>query len=690
MEVRNQKINEYLSKSDIQSVIPVYQRNYDWKKEQCNQLWEDIIKVAQNENYSSHFIGSIVYIHDGIYSSGGVKKLTVIDGQQRLTTLMLLYIAIFNQLDDKKVKEKIKNQYLINPYFDNEEEKIKLKSTENNREAIKYILDNKKIENYDKYSRIIENYHFFSERLKEVKFQTVLDGINKLTFVEIALDRENDNPQKIFESINSTGLNLSQSDLIRNYVLMELEPKIQEHFFYVYWKVIEENTINEADNSRLTAEFIRDFLTIQTKKIPSKNKVYQFFKERYSDIKQENIKNILEELKAYSFHYSKLLSPSKEKDKEIQQHLRWINEIEVSVAYPFLICVYSDYAKNKINKKEFIHVLELVQNYVWRRFLVGLPTSGLNKVFPALYGGLGNKKFSYIENLQAYLLSHTGDSQRFPKNKDVKNSLHNKDMYKINLKNKHYLFEKLERYNNKEYVDVRNNKNITIEHIFPQAPDKEWDKHLPKDERKTMEEKNHTIGNLTLSGNNGSLGNKYFTEKRDMNYKGGEQGYRFSNLRLNKDLKKLEKWNYEEWEKRTSNIADRINKIWTYPPDEVLNKLKKAKQNQERNIMELEDVTNKKIKSIRFSDKIHEIDSWKGFYYFIIKKIYELDSERFESKIFRDNHQIKISKEDIRSPKQIGNKFYIETHDNSNTILNKIKEISESCGLEDTIQIQFK
>lgn len=275
MKANETKVEDFLSSNKTQFVIPVYQRNYDWSTGQCKQLLDDIFEVGRNKKMNAHFIGSIVYVHDDVYTASRIKELTIIDGQQRLTTLTLIYLVIHRlakELNDEGLVNEISETYLINK-FAPEEEKLKLRPTENNDKALKYLLRGDDNEDFSDFSKLIDNFNYFKGRITEENYQFVLEGLSKLMFVEISLDREKDDPQRIFESLNSTGLELSQADLIRNYILMGLNRRGQNKIYQNYWEVIEKLAKDETLNVSRVSDYIRDYLTLENKKIPNKGKV---------------------------------------------------------------------------------------------------------------------------------------------------------------------------------------------------------------------------------------------------------------------------------------------------------------------------------------------------------------------------------------------------------------------------------
>ncbi|VEP17768.1 conserved hypothetical protein [Hyella patelloides LEGE 07179] len=463
MKANETKVEDFLSANKTQFVIPVYQRNYDWSTSQCKQLLDDILEVGTNKNMNAHFIGSIVYIHDDVYTAARIKELTVIDGQQRLTTLTLVYLVIYRlakELNNEGLVAEISETYLINK-FAPEEEKLKLRPTENNDKALKYLLRSDENEEFQDFSKLIDNFNYFKGRITEENYQFVLEGLSKLMFVEISLDREKDDPQRIFESLNSTGLDLSQADLIRNYILMGLNRTNQNKIYRNYWEIIERLAKDETSNVSRVSGFIRDYLTLENKKIPNKGKVYLEFKAKYPTTTIDELETNLAEIKTLVKYYNKLINPKKEIDKSIRLQLEYINRLEINVAFPFLMKVYDDYANSTIDKQTFIKVLDLIQSYTWRRFILGLPTNALNKIFMNLYDKVDTS--NYLYSIQKSLLQRTG-IQKFPKNAEVIDALKVKDVYNIKSKNRIYLLERLENFEHKELVAIEENPDITIEH----------------------------------------------------------------------------------------------------------------------------------------------------------------------------------------------------------------------------------
>jgi len=421
MEARELQLINLLQTPNVQFVIPVYQRNYDWTNKECSELLNDIISV-ESDNRGTHFIGSIVFIHEGAFMVREVQELVIIDGQQRLTTINILFVglhrfATYNNLHQEA--EKIYKMFLTNQFVQNETSKIKLKQTDTNSKALKSIMIGSEKE-FGSYSNVIENFNYFTSLINNDSFEIILKGINRLIFVQISLERGKDDPQRIFESLNSTGLDLSQSDLIRNYILMDLKPDKQNRIFETVWNPIEENARDYIKQSSLVSDYIRDYLTLRNKRIPNKNKVYIEFKNLYSSKKDESFYQELENIKSLSVHYKKFANPALVHDSKIRCELEYINRLEINVAYPFLLQVFEDADNGLIDNNDLLKILKLIQSYTWRRFIVGLPTSGLNKIFMSLYSEVDT--VDYYNSIAVALIKKSG-SGKFPTNEEIKASL---------------------------------------------------------------------------------------------------------------------------------------------------------------------------------------------------------------------------------------------------------------------------
>ncbi len=672
---------------EVQFAIPVYQRNYDWTLFQCKQLLQDIIETGKNDKTNAHFIGSIVYVHDDVYTASGLTELTIIDGQQRLTTITLIYIALYRLakvLDNQMMVNRIQKTYLINE-FAPEEEKLKLKPTENNKEALRHILNSTGEEEFKGYSKIVENFEYFRSAINADNFEVVQRGLSKLIFVDIALDRQKDNPQRIFESLNSTGLELSQADLIRNYILMGLSRTNQDRIYKNFWEIIEKNAKDETLNKTRISEFIRDYLTLKNKEIPNKGDVYTKFKEKYPTSTIDELELVLTELKSLVKYYNKLTNPKNEPDKLIRTQLEYINRLEINVAFPLLMKVYEDYSNDIIDKTTFISVLSTVQSFTFRRFILGLPTNALNKIFMGLYDKV--EFDNYLFSIQKSLLQRSG-VQRFPRNTETINALKEKDVYNIKPKNRTYLLERLENFQNNEPVAIEGNSDITIEHIFPQNPDPKWKIELGADEYNLIKENYlNTIGNLTLSGNNGKLSNKPFLDKKVMNAEGKEQGYNFSRLWLNRGLKEKTKWDKTEIEERANTISERFIKIWEIPEIDI----ELEATNDEINIFDAEDPKHKKLEYAIFFNQKLDVTQVAKLYIEVFKQLFDLQPETFFTSEIGERLCLTKTPETsgLRQAVPISETYFIEANIDNMGKFDRLKQALTIFGFEDELSIKY-
>ncbi|GAA9051350.1 DUF262 and DUF1524 domain-containing protein [Helicobacter pylori] len=553
-----------------QLVIPIYQRVYSWEKEQCKQLWDDIIKIGGNDKMDRHFIGSILYvIHDAKYSN---NTLLIIDGQQRLTTITLLLTALRDHLSDEVKRKEIEGDYLINSDKDGDK-KFRLILSDSDKDTLLYLIDKDRRKPSDPSLKIVENFKLFEEWVSKNtdKLETIFKGLEKLMIVGIALKEGKDDPQLIFESMNSKGMELTQTDLIRNYIIMETEVEKQEGFYNKYWRAMEEDF---KQNKKWFDRFVRHYLTIKTREIPNISKVYVALKD-YRQKEGIGIEDLLKDLQKYCGYFCRIVF-KKESDKDLNKALGFLVVLEMDVIYPLLLELYSDYSDGVLSKADFIPIIALIESYICRRAVCGLGTNSLNKVFPSFTKHI--QKDEYFKSLEAHFGSLT-EKQRFPNNDEFKKLFITIDFY--NFQKKEYFFERLENFERKERVSTH---EYTKEHIMPQTLTEEWEKDLGENFQEIHDKYLHTIGNLTLTGYNTEYSNKSFQEKQGM-----EKGFKNSPLRLNQGLRDLESFGEEEIKKRANDLADLALKIWTYPKldAETLEKYKPKKDKKEKKVYDL-------------------------------------------------------------------------------------------------------
>ncbi len=555
-----------------QLVIPIYQRLYSWEKEQCKQLWDDIVKTGGSDQIEGHFIGSILYVLDGITHSG--NTLLIIDGQQRLTTITLLLTALRNHWSDKR--KEIEDHYLINSDKDGDK-KFRLILSESDKDTLLSLIDKDRRKPSEPSLKIVENFKLFEEWIRKNtnQLEMIFKGLEKLMIVEIALEKEKDDPQLIFESMNSKGMELTQTDLIRNYIVMETEIEKQEGFYNKYWRAMEKDF---KQNKKWFDRFFRHYLTIKTRETPNINKVYAALKD-YRQKEGIGIEDLLKDLQKYCGYFCQIVfkKEADKADKDLNKALGFLVDLEMDVIYPLLLELYSDYKGGVLSKADFIPIIALIESYICRRAVCGLGTNSLNKVFPSFTKHI--QKDEYFKSLKAHF-GYLTEKQRFPNNDEFKDCFIAIDFYKF--QKKEYFFERLENFDRrKERVPTH---EYTIEHIMPQKLTEEWKKDLGENFQEIHDKYLHTIGNLTLTGHNSEYRNNSFQEKRGM-----EKGFKDSPLRLNQSLRDLESFGEEEIKKRANDLADLALKIWTYPKldAETLEKYKPKKDKKEKKVYDL-------------------------------------------------------------------------------------------------------
>jgi uncharacterized protein with ParB-like and HNH nuclease domain/predicted transport protein len=556
---------KFLKKSP-QFVIPIYQRNYSWTAQQCRQLWADLLRAGRDAKVNAHFIGSIVYVERALSSVTSQEALLVIDGQQRLTTSTLLIAALAKHFESQGVGElletfsarKLRNYYLFNPDEDGERH-FKLILSETDKDTLLAILQNVPMP-VESSRRITENYELFQNLIAQhhAELEAVCQGLAKLVIVDVSLDRAQDNPQLIFESMNSTGLELSQADLIRNYILMGLEPKLQTELYQTYWRPMEKAFGQAAYVVHFDA-FMRHYLTAKTGEIPNMREVYFAFKTFARSLKGDT-KDLVADIHAYATYYC-AIALGAEKDATLKQAFHDLRELKVDVAYPFLLDVYHDYILSRLSVKEVVSIVRMVESYVFRRTICGIPTNSLNKTFAGMSRML--KKDRYLESVQATFLM-LPSYRRFPSDEEFQRELKVRDLY--NFRSRGYWLRRLENHGRKERVVL---EDYTIEHILPQneALSQDWQAGLGSEWQRIQKTWLHTLGNLTLTGYNSEYSDHPFAYKRDQvtDKDGNPVGFAHSPLRLNLGLGKVAVWNEEAIKTRADRLANDAVKVWNSP-----------------------------------------------------------------------------------------------------------------------------
>lgn len=566
MKATEAKLLDFLKKSP-QFVIPIYQRTYSWTEKECRQLWDDIVRCGSSDKIAVHFVGSIVYVESGLSQVTHQAPLLVIDGQQRLTSVSLLLAALAKYVRETEPfdgfsQRKIKNYYLLNPE-ETGERHFKLLLSQTDKASLNAIVGSGEQPSQPSL-RVTGNYGLFESWIKSEKMDlaVICKGLAKLVVVDIALTRDQDNPQLIFESMNSTGKELSQADLIRNFILMGLEPVLQTKLYEQFWRPMEIDFGQEAYGTHFDG-FMRHYLTVLSGEIPNISAVYEAFKAHARNTRPEfpddksHIESLVREIRDYARHFC-AIALGGETDADLKMAFQDLRELKVDVAYPFLLELYRDYKAELLPKAEVLATVRLIEAYVFRRVVCAIPTNSMNKTFANFAKGL--KKDRYFESVQAQFLL-LPSYRRFPSDEEFHRDLHTRDLY--NFRSRSYWLRRLENHGRRERVAV---DELTIEHILPQNENlsSKWREDLGDDWQRIQQTWLHTLGNLTLTAYNSDFSDRPFSEKRDMPG-APEKGLRQSPLNLNRGLGALERWDETAIQVRADKLADLAVSVWTAP-----------------------------------------------------------------------------------------------------------------------------
>ena len=657
-------------------VIPVYQRNYDWKTENCKQLYDDLVKVVKKHR-NSHFFGSIVssYLPNGRYT-----EYLVIDGQQRLTTVSLLLLAMYNLIKEGKahpqtetMAQEILEDYLVDKHQP-WETRIKLKPVKNDRAAFGKLFDAN--EKNDKNSNLTFNYEYFYNRIQkeEISIEELYDALFALEIINIELTSDDD-PQLIFESLNSTGVALSEGDKIRNFILMGLPSKLQNVYYEKYWNKIELCTRYDVSS------FVRDYLSVKQRAIPSMNRVYVTFKA-YVDDNGCETEPLLKELLEYAQWYEILLKGSIP-DKQLGACILRLNRLETTVTRPFFMEVLRLHDKEKLSIKDMRDIFLFTENYLFRRTICDLPTNTLNKIFLMLHREIvryDGTTDNYVEKFKYALLSK-GERGRFPNDTEFEEAFSARQVYLMNSKNKVYILERFENYGTIEDKDVYrhcDDGEYSIEHIMPQHLTPSWIKALGSDYEQIHETWLHRIANLTLTGYNSKYSNSDFLDKRDM-----RNGFNESGLRLNFWVSQQEKWTLVELEQRNALLMGKAMEIWAMPSTTF----KPAEKQLDSYTLEDDvDLSGRAIQRFGFKNTEQPVDSWITMMEQMLKILHAEDKSVLTKLAYSTDNDNDLSQyvsndpKKLRVPLEIDQGIFMERNTSTSTKISLLRKFFKAYG----------
>lgn len=654
------KMTGFMEGADKRYIIPVYQRKYDWKLENCRQLYSDLKKIVL-EGRSSHFFGSIV---SSVVPVGSRLEYHIIDGQQRLTTVTLLLLAMRNLIAQQKLvsqsgrlDEQIAQRFLISPWAAADDQ-IKLRPVKGDREALARLFGDE--EDFDPASNLTHNYRFFCDMLlkESISIDELYAAIGKLEIISITLDHD-DNAQLIFESLNSTGLALEEGDKIRNYILMGLNPREQNSYYDTYWTKIEKCTGNDVSS------FVRDYLSIKEQVTPTLNTVYHAFKV-YADGIRQPITTLLDDLLRYARLFEKLRTcKSGLGEKRLDDCLYRMSRLDIGVTRPFLMEVLRLNQDGKLSSQDVLMVFLTTEDYLFRRNICEVPTNALNKIFLMLnkeilrYDGTTE---NYVEKFVYALLSKR-ESGRFPDDEEFSTALAAKQVYLMRGKYKAYLFERLENHGTIETKDVYthlDNKVYTIEHIMPQHLTPAWTRALGPNSAEIHSTWLHRLANLTLTGYNPNLSNKTFAEKRDA----AEGGYKASGLKMNQKIARKETWGLAELEERNHELVALALKIWPFPQSGFV----PATKDFDFCTLDDEDIdlTGRSIAKYSLQNVEQPVSSWSSMFEQVVKFLHEKDKSVLFELVHAPDEDSSLSailsgtEDGMRVPLKIDDGIYME------------------------------
>lgn len=683
-------LHEFISGQQIQFVIPVYQRNYDWLIDNCDQLFSDLTKLSRSDRHS-HFFGSIV-----TSSAGSGFNRFVIDGQQRLTTISLLLLAGIKAVNDGTLE--IKNEYrkeeaydlFLNAKYCNSERKIKLVPIENDRIAYDEIFNEE--DSFDEDSKVTRNYRHFYDLLTKkpqaLSFDQLLDAIERLQIISIELDSDDD-AQLIFESLNSTGLALTEADKIRNYLLMSLTPEEQQVCFKNYWQKIEQATENQP------TKFLRDYLTIQQqlqRPVRQSNIYYEWKKYMDGHERKEELVKMLD----YA-HYYQQVTEAKLSTAKLSEKMRHICNIETDVTNVFFMQFLKYASANNLSEDEIFKVIDLVENYLARRIVCNMPGNALTQVFCALHKDvlksieeyssanveLGN---SYSDILTYHIMRRDGNYQ-LPRDMQFVESIRTRDAYHMLKPFQIFLFERLENSVHGEYNDVATDmkkKDATIEHIMPQTLNGDWKAMLGDNFEEIQDKYLHTFANLTLTGINSELSNKAFEIKRDGKTIGKEiyPGYKNSKYRLTKSVTLCNKWTETELQNRCKEIVATFLRL--YPlPQTTFKPLPKPVDEASLD-EETFSPTNRNLKGFRLFGNEYNETTWKGMLLQVVKLVMERYTDIVDTLYDAEGFFWSAKQADTRYCTMIAPQKYLWTSMDNRSKLRCLRFLFEKCDIAES------
>lgn len=616
MKVIESTTNDFFALTGTIFSIPVYQRNYTWEEENCEKLLQDIVSISQNKK--THFMGSITYILHHIDDEKSLRQLqefVIIDGQQRVTTIMLLLKAIETKMPNEGIKREIDNLLNLSG------QRLRLKPIKSDKEAFDLVMQNRSHE-IQGVSHIRNNYKFFTKELeyyisKGYRIEEIYGAFLRLKIVAIGLELGEDDPQVVFESINATGVQLKGLDLIRNYLMMGENSDNQNRLYNTYWVPLED-WLGERDLN----DFIKTYLRIYLEKKLSEGEreVYYALKDHHRDNFPNDIQGLMSDMREYGRIYQIFLDRDHyflhrgdpQQLANLRLHIKDLVKIKFGVAKPFVLRCARDFEEGKLDYENFCEILQILIGYFVRRSVCGDSTAVLNKILYSLYRQLEENVSA--DALKCYLGKSVGQAA-FPNDDKIKVAFAVRNAYSANQVCKFILLE-IEKLSNAE---PPKEENLEVEHFYPKTPTQEW-RDMVGDYFTFEQDYLNNFGNLTLSGQNQKLGNKPYEAKIALM----EQ---YSSLHLNDYfLNNTHSWGIEEVKNRSEYLADQFCQVGLFKD------LPKKYRTREISKTLDDDLTSHKLQSVRLPNNERRLaKNAEGLVKAVIDYLLENAREAFES-----------------------------------------------------------
>lgn len=668
-------LRDFIGTNKVLFRIPVYQRNYDWSESNCNRLLDDIYGIMQSGD--KHFLGTIVFM---AAKSGGfaLQEYIIIDGQQRLTTLMLILKAlsvVAESVGDDCYHE-IEEQYLHNKYCD-EEFKVKLKPIKSDNNQFLLLLEDK-LDEMDEDTHIYHNFMLCKERFvrwaeKGINPSQVLDALTKLEIVEIVLTKGEDDPQVIFESINSTGLELSNADLIRNYLLMNADD--QEKLYENYWLYIEKTLRNKMDYSNLDAFFMQ-YIVYKTSKPVNSRQLYNSFVKLFKDSGYSQ-ESILKELRYYAEIFGAFVYGSNKYSERINRLLYRLRVLNQTTCYPFLLHVFDDYHQGVIDEETVEQILQFILAYLLRRMVCGVPSNTLRGLFTYLYNRIfkvASNKQKYYETLNKFLFT-VSSKDVIPSAAEFERALQKANIYGNNALCRFLLLD-IENGDGKEILQA---ENLTIEHIMPQTLSADWSHIRPEEHEEYL----HTLGNLSVTGYNSELSNKSFAEKQDIIRENSKA------VILNSDVLDKESWNIATIQARAKRLAGIV--MTRYKIDRIVDDSIEFEYIETLTLDNYDEVTGKKLVSFKLFGETYRQNKYALMLLDVIKlldkkipgKLQTLAENNYSFNSTKRKHvHLNLDGSGMRWPWKVTDGIYLEANLSAWSCIRFIENLLAEFGFE--------